>query len=91
MHTPEHNSSQAEHASVEIPPLGIRRTGTPAPLSDVVILAVALQIKEALLRPPPDDHTTWVLSGAAELTPADEDRVIAALARLRTPTSELAS
>jgi hypothetical protein len=56
-----------------------------------VILALALQVRDAIRRPPPDDHTTWILSAATELAPADEDRVIAALTRLGIPPSELAS
>jgi hypothetical protein len=34
-------------------------------------------------RRPPDDRTTWILSAAFELAAADEDRVVAAVARLR--------
>jgi hypothetical protein len=68
----------------------IDRTAPP-PLSDGAIRELALQIRSAIHRPPPDDHTTWILSAAAALAPADEDRLIAALERLGRPPSELAS
>ncbi len=68
----------------------IERTAAAA-LSDAAILDIARQVRDAIRRPPPDDHTTWILSAAAALAPADEDRVIAALTRLRTPPAELAS
>jgi hypothetical protein len=61
------------------------------PRSDAAIREIARQVRAAFRRPPPDDHTRWILSAAAELAPADEDRVIAALARLGAPVSEAPS
>jgi hypothetical protein len=52
-------------------------------LTDAAIRALARRIARAVRRPPPDDHSTWLLAAAQELAPADEARVEAALAALR--------
>jgi hypothetical protein len=69
MHTPEHAA-----------PLRARPT---TPLSDADITRIARRVRGAMPRRPPADRTRWILSAAAELAPADEDRVVAAVARLR--------
>ena len=53
-------------------------------LSDAAIGAIADRIARAVPLPPPDDQSTWIRSGAAELPDEDEERVIHALARRRT-------
>ena len=68
----------------------IEPTAAAAP-SDASILEIARQIQHAIRRPPPGDHTTWILAVAAELASTDEDRVIAALACLAAPAPQLES
>ncbi len=62
------------------------RTSAGAP-TDAEILLIAKEVLAALDEPPPDCLRSSVLARSRELAPADEDRVIVALAALggRTP------
>ena len=54
----------------------------PEPLSDATIRAVARRIARAVRQPPRDSPADDILLPRHELAPADENRVIAALAGL---------
>ncbi len=95
-HTPEHAAPTGASlppfgASPSGPSPSVPRPGhappprarPTAPLSDADISGIARRVRAAMHRRPPDDRTTWILSAAFELAAADEDRVVAAVARLR--------
>jgi hypothetical protein len=64
-------------------PTGHRPAPADGPLTDAEIVVIARAIREAVRRAPTGDSRSDIGSAWHELPPDDEDRVIAALERLR--------